>query len=323
MTDKPRFHEDARPVVVTGAPRSGTTFLTVAMNQHPQILLTNELRPWVFVNHVRLRSKTPSELLPEHPQREVFQRAMMGELYRFVDRFYRTRVPRTEMIVATGKPPSVDPQIRAYGDKNPSYADPKESWCAGMIAKHWPGVRFVHIHRDPRSCAASYKSVPVYSDEIAKVTQIWKRHIEAMDTLARSLDGEDRIMTIRYEDLVTERGLDIMRKLEGFLGLDPANEPADFLKKEMTRRTPYRSPATPDALLGQTSFDQRLTPDEIGYVEHECRSLMETLGYEPGLDPDAAATSARAIKKKSRASRAAKKAKRANVSGSTAKKVDT
>lgn len=288
MSEMLKFHRDARPVIVAGAPRSGTTFLTVAMNQHPQILLTNELRPWTFINNIRVRSEKPSELLPDHPARDRFQTALMDNLYRFVDNFYRAETSRSELYAGNLKKASVDPAIRAYGDKNPSYADPKEVGCAETIARHWPGVRFVHIHRDPRSCAASYKTVKIYSDQIERGANIWMRHVSTMKQLAEEL-GPDRVMHIRYEDFVAEPGKQIFRQLEGFLGLDPASEPIDFLQREMDTRTPFRAPVTPDALLGTTSFEQRLTPRDIGYVEHVCRDLMDVFGYLPTLPEKKAA----------------------------------
>lgn len=288
MSEALKFHKDARPVVVTGAPRSGTTFLTVAMSQHPQILLTNELRPWTFINNIRVRSEKPSELLPDNPARDRFQNALMDNLYRFVDEFYRAETSRSELYVGDGSKPSVDPAIRAYGDKNPSYADPKETGCVETIATYWPGVRFVHIHRDPRSCAASYKAVKVYSDHIERGTNIWMRHVSTMKQLAEQL-GPDRVMHVRYEDLVEEAGIGIFRQLEDFLGLDHADEPVRFLKREMKSRTPYRAPSTPDALIGKASFEQRLTPRNIGYVEHLCRDLMATFGYAPTMPAKRAA----------------------------------
>lgn len=296
MSDTIKFHNNARPVIVTGAPRSGTTFLTVAMNQHPQILLTNELRPWTFINNIRVRSERPSELLPEHPSRDRFQTALMDNLYRFVDRYYRAETVRSELYAGNARKASVDPAIRAYGDKNPSYADPKEIGCAETIARHWPGVRFVHIHRDPRSCAASYKAVKIYSDQIERGANIWIRHTSTMKQLADEL-GPDRVMHIRYEDFVAESGVEIFRRLEAFLDLDHAEEPIDFLRREMKSRTPYRAPTTPDALLGSTIFDQRLTQGEISYLERVCHDLMTVFGYERKTSHEDAARSLEAIKK--------------------------
>ncbi len=293
MTLPLRFHPDARPLILTGAPRSGTTFLTVVMNQHPQILLTNELRPWSFVNNVRLRLKKPSELLPEHPLRDPFASALIDNMTGLIEHFYRTEVPRSELANGDMTNASVDPAIRAYGDKNPSYADPNEVGCAGFIARAWKNSRFVHIHRDPRSCAASYKAVKVYSDEITRGVSIWRRHIEKMCDLAKDL-GPGRVMTIRYEDLVGPEGPGIFRELETFLELDAASEPVNFLEKERTRRTPFRAPSTPQRLLGQTSYEERLSEQDIGYVEHACRDLMEAFGYEPSLPTDQAARLAQA-----------------------------
>lgn len=284
MPEVLEFHQDARPVVVLGAPRSGTTFLTVAMNHHPQILLTNELRPWTFINHIRVRSEPASELLPEHPHRSRFQKALMRNLYDFVDRFYRSEIDREEYLSGNLSRASVDGAIRAYGDKNPSYADPNEPMCAETIAEFWPGVRFVHIHRDPRSCIASYKAVKVYSDQIERGTAMWIRHLNNVRHLSNRL-GPERLMHIRYEDFVSEAGVTIFRQLEDFLDLDHADEPVRFLQREMKSRTPYRAPTTPERLLGTTSFDLRLTPDDIGYIEKECRELMEAFGYTQSI-PD-------------------------------------
>ncbi|MFN3835008.1 MAG: sulfotransferase family protein [Glycocaulis sp.] len=308
MTSLPAFHDTARPLIVTGAPRSGTTFLTVAMNQHPQILLTNELRPWSFVNNVRLRLQQPSELLPEHPLRQDFRKVLVHAMLDTVDSFYRTRVPRTGLGYVDGKKASVDPAIRAYGDKNPSYADAKEKWCAGMIAAYWKGSRFVHIHRDPRSCVASYKAVEVYSDEITRGADIWNRHLKTMHKLGAQL-GPDRLLNVRYEELVSEDGPEVFARIEAFLGLDHAAEPAAFLKREMRSRTPYRAPTTPEPMLGQTRFSERLSAEEIGYVEHTCRDMMEAFGYAPVHTPKKARLMAQSVE--AAIAEAATKARRA------------
>lgn len=42
----------SQPLVIVGAPRSGTTFLCHALNQHPDIELTNESRIFAFAKHL-------------------------------------------------------------------------------------------------------------------------------------------------------------------------------------------------------------------------------------------------------------------------------
>ena len=40
------------PVIVFGAPRSGTTYLAEILNQHPEVAISNEIRLMVWAHNV-------------------------------------------------------------------------------------------------------------------------------------------------------------------------------------------------------------------------------------------------------------------------------
>lgn len=277
--DRPAFSPDAQPVFIAGAPRSGTTLLTAAVNTHPQILITNELRPFILFNNLRRQTGKPTESLPEHPLRRQFRASLLQALPDFLRDFYRAEVSKDNLGCPAEAGDSVTREIRAYGDKNPGYADTHAADCLHYISDSMPDAKFIHIHRDPRACVASYKAIPIYSNEIDRCIDNWKRHTGSMVALRERL-GPDRVMEIRYEDFVTEKGAKIFRMLETFLNVDHASEPIRFLTRERVKPIPYRSPTTPVEKLGQPDWEGRLSAAEIEAVLAESAELRSKLAGE-------------------------------------------
>lgn len=270
--------KDATPVFIAGAPRSGTTLLTAAMNTHPQVMITNELRPFSFLNDIRRRTEQPTELLPRHQLRNSYRRKMLKWNTRFILNFYRTQVSKDALGCPAEAGASVERGIKAFGDKNPGYADTHSPDCLDFIADQVPNAQFVHIHRDPRSCIASYLIVPVYSNELDRCIDVWTRHTQSMIKLRETL-GPNRVMEIRYEDFVTSKGDKIFRALERHIGVDAASEPIDFLRRERNSPNPYRAPTTPTEQLGHTTYESRLTSEQLKHINEKCADLIDHFGY--------------------------------------------
>jgi hypothetical protein len=280
MADRIPVSPTATPVIIAGAPRSGTTLLTAALNSHPQVLITNELRAWNVFNDIRRRTKTPSEILPKHPLRDPFRKALMHALVQTFRDFYTTQVTKERLGCPAETGDSVAREIRAYGDKNPGYADTHSPDCLPFIA-HWlPDAKFIHIHRDPRSCVASYKAIPVYSNEISRCIDTWRRHASSMAALRDTL-GPERVLEFAYEEFVGPKGGALFERIEDHIGVEHAREPQAFLTRERTAPIPYRSPTTPHERLGRTTYRDRLKPKEIAEIETACAELMERYGYSP------------------------------------------
>lgn len=249
--------EDATPVFIAGAPRSGTTLLTAVMNSHPQVMITNELRPFMLLNDLRRRTAAPSELSPDHPLRDAFRHWLLDHAAKYVLNFYRYRVSKDELGCPSEAGGSVERVIKAFGDKNPGYADPHSPDCLEFIKKRVPQAKFIHIHRDPRACVASYLAVPVYSNDLDRCINVWTRHTKNMIEF-REKYGTNVVMNIRYEDFVTKQGEEIFQALERHIGVDAAREPLEFLRRERSQPIPYRSPTTQFDKLGKGDWGSRL-----------------------------------------------------------------
>lgn len=267
------------PLFIIGAPRSGSTFFTTSVNRHPQAFITNELRAWSVVVQTANRVAAPSEMLPDHPLREAYAQSVVTAMVNNLRVFYRDQVNKTNLGCSTLPEHHYNRRIGVFGDKNPGYADPNNKGCLDLIARSMPGAKFIHVYRDPRSCAASYLDVKVYADDIDTVARMWRRHVVTALEFGETLN-RNRFFSVRYEDWVSEAADALADALIQFLKLDASDTIKTFLENERASRTPYRAPTTPTEALGRTTFADRLTSEQIATVEEICAPEMKALGYE-------------------------------------------
>ncbi len=264
------------PLIIAGAPRSGTTFFTTALNAHPQVRVSNELRLWSAFNDLRRRTETPNESLPEHPLRAAFRARMLESLAELFRNFYENEAGDDQM----GCPGFSDGSpLRVIGDKNPAYADSHNPRCLEFIAEMLPDAKFIHVHRDPRSCVASYNRIENFAFEVERGAKIWNRHVGNMLAFEEAA-GAGRVMRVRYEDWVTPQSSAIMRQIEAFLDLPRTDHVETFLARERETPTPYRSPATATEKLGRTTFSEVFQSEQIRIIEGATAELMGRLAYE-------------------------------------------
>jgi hypothetical protein len=273
--------ENSVPLFVFGPPRSGTTFFTVVLNFHPEIFVTNESRIMSFLYDLSRRVQSPGPLLPSHPARAGVV-SSFSEVYRNVAvRFFRNHVNKGNL----GIPPLAPDQMklttmRVWGDKNPGYADSdKEPGCLDFIHSTFPKARFIQVMRDPRSSVASlFELKNVYKRDLDSCIDLWLSHaVDAQRFMERMPKGT--AMTVKHEELSGEGGPALFAKVERFLGLRHALAPKEFLKRELTRRTPIRGPVTPTAQLGTPIYSELLKEDQIKHIEERTLEYASKYGY--------------------------------------------
>jgi hypothetical protein len=251
------------PIVVYGAPRSGTTYLEQILNAHPAVFISHETRVFAWLHHAL--GLTHDDRLVAN-QREGFVEYLRAVFPQLIRDFYR----------------GLAQDARYWGDKNPHYADPFNDGCLETVADLFPSSRFIHIVRDGRDVVSSLMrkrnaDKPWVTFEQAHFT--WSRHVERGSTFGRTLPP-DRYFELRYEDLVAD-DLALAGKLFGFLGveLDPAVEA--FCHSEQQSRTPFKDP-TRDFGRGITTSDW----STLFSLEEQARSLeligppLVRYGYE-------------------------------------------
>src|SRR5438477_12416573 len=118
------------PIIVFGAPRSGTTYLNSILNSHPEVFITHETRLFVWAH--RALNVLPTEDKAVLSYRKQFVDYLYGSFPQLIKDFYfRIRKPGA----------------RYWGDKNSYYAHGVDIGCLEMIATVFRDAQFIHLIR--------------------------------------------------------------------------------------------------------------------------------------------------------------------------------
>jgi hypothetical protein len=201
----------AIPLFPIGCPRSGTTLLARLLNAHPAVLVTNETAVFLQLheNIVKSREGSPAGLPYGKEYNAVWADHLAGRATALIEAFYE-RVRAMER----------KSQLRYWGDKHPHH-----SHCLPFIAELYPQARYVYLVRDPRDVACSIGRMA--SADHAEVLRSWRDMADQYEAFVQGL-GPDRVLTLRYEDLV-EDDQGTARRVFDWLALDYAPEVEAFL----------------------------------------------------------------------------------------------
>ena len=200
------------PVLVAGAPRSGTHFL------HALICTSTKTNPFIPESHYLHRLVSAyTEASPRLTiiSDSTFSTAESFEAHHF--RYVRDTIKKSWQNV--GEPPfftfkhcALTPLIR-------------------LLGAHIPNMRFVVIVRDPRDAIASIvravrrrtgQSDLLPMELIEKGIDLFNAYYGSIILAAGDTDFAPRLLCIRYEDLALARDLHRLREFLGFDDIDPA-----------------------------------------------------------------------------------------------------
>ncbi len=279
-----------RPVFIIGADRSGTTLLRLMLTSHPLICIPPESLFFpdnepVFTNGTLMRDRM-DEFIASLYRDEKFTEwdldrdRLTERLYSLHDPDYATVIRSIYLLYAEIQAPGA----LIWGDKNPY-----NLFHTGVISRHFPGARIVHIIRDVRGIYCSLK------DE--KIRQQWNigepltgfvsRRYRQVHAVHTAMSGDPHYFGLHYEELVKQPEK-MLRSVCSFLGIsyDPAM--LDFYRinreKELVPRHRLGWHAmTLEPVSGQRADAWRttLTRREIREIETDNARYMEELGYVP------------------------------------------
>lgn len=277
-----------KPIFIGGCPRSGTTLLGALLGAHRECLTTPESQFKIELLRRRDNSIDAAEVQTAlkkmlqkprfKPYWDVTLKANTVSEFRPEESFGN---PLEQLVAAYGE--SVGKQgFSVWVDHTPS----NKNYLRTLLAI-FPGAKAIHIVRDGRAVAASVISHVWGPSSIIGAAHWWLAHV-SLGLAAETDLGKDRIIRIRYEDLVTwpER---VLKKLCSWLGLD--------YDPEMTKGGGYRAPPLvvkrnplilkePDPKRAY-AWERVLTPRQIEIFENQTMELLPYLGYhlKYGLTP--------------------------------------
>jgi hypothetical protein len=206
-----REFDAARLVIIIGSPRSGTTWLSRMLAEHPAIAaLPHELT--LFSEYLaplsasyaresaRLAKGLPVFGLPPLVPKEEFDATLRRATRQIYARVASSRVGASMVL-----------------DKHPGY-----SHHLSLIEALAPGCRYIHLVRDGRAAIASMLNAPGIMGRIAGSVQSaaleWALCTARAEAHAATV-GPGRILTVRYEELLAATP-EALERVFTFCGLE-------------------------------------------------------------------------------------------------------
>jgi Sulfotransferase family len=278
-----------------GCGRSGTTLLRAIFDSHPDLAVPDEVSFVIRLArpHYALRYGWPVR----------YDAARGATLITANASWRRWGLPVAASRAALADPPPASfPAAvrRAYGQWAASagkarYADKTPMHVSHLprLARMFPEARFVHLVRDGRDVALSYRSVGWGPATVTDAALLWRRRVAAGRRAGHRI-GPGRYREVRYEDLVAEPER-VVRELCAFLDLawDDAllRYPARAGEVIAATRFPsahdrLRLPPTP----GLRDWRRDMDPADVAAFEAVAGRELAAHGYPPaGPAPSVAA----------------------------------
>lgn len=284
------------PIFVVGPSRSGTTLVRRVLNAHPAVSIAPETH---YFDDLRPRLGAQAQARLDDQGVRTVERyflALGDGVYGQETDPERSRIDAGELrSEADSLGATADAyfeafcriRMRAQGRSRWGEKTPRHVFRIADMLDVWPRAKVICLVRDPRAVVASYrdwKRGKPDSDapDRLRVSRSYHPVLNAllvkgaMEASEQALQryGTERVLLLRYEDLVTEPDKSI-RQLADWLGLDYTASMLDV--PDMYGSYGDVSRGISQAPVGR--WRSKLSPTEISVIQTCCRGTMERAGY--------------------------------------------
>jgi hypothetical protein len=221
-----------RPIFVVGMYRSGTSILTWALGQHPNIWALEETGWLLPLGNALLAAWERARGAPGQRSfssvYELYPEQFLGHFAGAIDSLMKYVSTEHALRVLLGRAaaaaPSATPEIqvlRALGSSKRRWVDgtPENIMCAGQLRAVFPLAKFIHIVRHPLDVVTSmvhFNRAGGAPMTAPQALAMWRERV-AMGYLAERAYGSETVIRLDYHDLIA-RPDERMRELFRFLG---------------------------------------------------------------------------------------------------------
>ncbi len=273
-----------RPIFIFGSARSGTSLLSRIIDAHPRIAipyeshLYNTFYPWLkYYGDLELaknRERLVDDILSTEVMKDWYPRPDRQLTLEAINRFDFHGVIDGLMSAWTtteGK--------QRWGEKTPWHI-----FYWREIISGFPNAQVIHIVRDGRDSALSWKKARFGPKHIYLLAKRWVQYLEIVEQLQSNLD-ERSFIEVRYEDLLSEPEL-VIQKICNFLGEDFAPEMLAFNTNSapyLTDRQNQQNLSKPILANNAGKWRTEMTARELRIFEAVAGTTLERYGYERQL----------------------------------------
>ncbi len=298
MTDSPVWSTEtplratAAPVFVVGVARSGTTLLSAMLSAHSRLDCGPESR--FFARYRHLDAGTRRRILEPAtwPRPAVDFIASLSNQGHPVSELFGLTLPEIEAFLAV-RPPSLAAMLesltllhaRAAGKARWIEKTPRHLLMTDTVRRHWPDAFIVRIVRDPRDVAMSLSRVPFAKDSVVgNLVRVDQDDRASRDSIAM----DPRVMTLRYEDLVTQPEVEL-RRVCGFIG--ETYEPAMLDSRQTAGGVAAAHEWWKAGVAGPLNSDsvgrwqREMSADARRFAALHLADYLREYGYEGAQDP--------------------------------------
>lgn len=274
-----------RPIFIFGCPRSGTSLLSKLLNSHPRIAIPYEsliyktfynwLKFYGDLNLPKNRERLLDDILSTGPLADWSPYPNRENTLKAIERYDFNGI--FEAIVSTW---AKDQGKQRWGEKTPAHI-----FYWRDILSGFPNLQIIHIIRDGRDCALSWKQSRVGPKHIYLTAKGWVKHLEEVDKLKNVID-QNSFFEFRYEELLlnTQQAL---KDMCSFLGEEYAPEMLNFYKDNAVYKTDkqnLKNLARPIISSNTEKWRTQMTERQLRIFEAVAGSTLERYGYHTELE---------------------------------------
>ena len=276
-------------VFIVGCLRSGSTWATFLLAQHPSVATFQHAKVFDYLVHMQrwYRNKAEYSFIVEPivdgaAASPEDQNLRLAKVLSEEDLYPLLRPVAAGILDSVA---SIRSGVSVVVDKTP-----ENGHLADFVLKIFPDAYFLHVVRDPRSVYCSHRSASTswarweFPTQPVDGARFWRAGVEA----ALQIEGmTERYLQVRYEDLQRDGPSELERICSWLeLEVEPGfiAEAVEASTKEKVRKTKE----LPDGFVRKTSaggWRDELSSRDVRVIEYLAGDLMVELGYERTQKP--------------------------------------
>jgi hypothetical protein len=154
---------------------------------------------------------------------------------------------------------------------------------ADQLEENGMNPLYIHLYRDGRDVALSFKKAIIGEKHIYHIAKQWKEEQDASLQLAEKI-GRSRVLKVQYEDLLHDPVKEL-NKICSFIGAEYNPVAMDYYHSEESHKTAlsgvmWENVEKPVIANNFNKFKKELSPEDILLFEQVAGDTLEKLGYQ-------------------------------------------